>query len=218
MTDDGGGEQDFDAEPDIGFDPQDKEIETARKLPFLVDFNVLSPSDIRAQQEKQVDVASAIVGLSPEATAILLRHFRWNQERLIESYMDHPDEVLDHAGLGSDSLQTARTEVIAGFTCDICFEDDPTLETYSMRCHHRYCVDCYRHYLAQKIREEGEAARIQCPKEGCKRIVDSKSLDLLVTPDLKERYAGRWPLKVSDEWLNVRVGQISKPTHPDIRR
>jgi len=49
-------------------------------------------------------------------------------------------------------------------------------------------VDCYRQYLAQKIKNEGEAARIQCPTEGCNQIVDSKSMDLLVASELKEMF------------------------------
>lgn len=102
--------------------------------------------------------------------------------------MDRPEEVLDSAGLGQDDPGQYETEVVPDFTCDICCEDEPGLETYAMKCGHRYCVDCYRHYLAQKIKDEGEAGRIQCPQEGCNRIVDSKSLDLLVAVDLKYRY------------------------------
>jgi hypothetical protein len=107
--------------------------------------------------------------------------------------MDRPEEVLDSAGLGQDYAGQYETEVVPGFTCDICCEDEPGLETYAMKCGHRYCVDCYRHYLAQKIKDEGEAGRIQCPQEGCNRIVDSKSLDLLVAVDLKHRYVGSHP-------------------------
>lgn len=103
--------------------------------------------------------------------------------------MDHPEETLEEAGLGTNFEGTPKTEVVPGFMCEICCEDGDDLETYAMRCRHRFCVDCYRHYLAQKIKEEGEAARIQCPGEGCHRIVDSKSLDLLVTDDVKARWA-----------------------------
>ncbi len=159
-----------------------------QRLPFQVEYKVLSPTDIQALQDKQIEEVSNILGQPPEWTAILLRHFRWNKERLIESYMDHPEDVLDNAGLGSNAIEEAKTEVVKGFTCEICFEDEEGLETYAMRCQHRYCVDCYRHYLAQKIREEGEAARIQCPKEGCNRIMDSKSLNLLLASDLRDRY------------------------------
>jgi ariadne-1 len=101
--------------------------------------------------------------------------------------MDRPEKTLDEGGLGSDSAITPRTEVIPGFMCDICCEDSPGLETYRMRCGHRFCADCYRHYLEQKIKEEGEAAKIECPQDNCHCIVDSKSLEFLVKDDVKDR-------------------------------
>jgi ariadne-1 len=147
----------------------------------------LAPVDIDHEQLVQINEVSAILGLPPESAAILLRYARWKKEKLIEGYMEREDETLEAAGLGKSSQGTARTEVIPGFMCDICCDDGDNLESYAMRCGHRFCVSCYRQYLAQKIKEEGEAARIECPGENCHRIVDSKSLDLLVTDDLKER-------------------------------
>ncbi len=101
--------------------------------------------------------------------------------------MDTPDRLLEAAGLGSDARHTPQTKKISGFICDICCDDGDDLETYALKCGHAYCLDCYTHYLASKIKDEGEAARIQCPTGGCNRIVDAKSLDLLVAHDLKNR-------------------------------
>ncbi|KAG2024292.1 hypothetical protein GB937_003945, partial [Aspergillus fischeri] len=179
--------EEFGDEFDGGFS-QDKDLLGNTKKPYEVDFRVLSPEDIDREQSQQVNEVSQILGLPPESSAILLRFGRWNREKLIESYMDHPEETLEEAGLGTNFDVTPKTEVVPGFMCDICCEDGDDLETYAMRCGHRFCVDCYRHYLAQKIREEGEAARIECPGDGCHMIVDSKSLSLLVADDLKERY------------------------------
>lgn len=111
--------------------------------------------------------------------------------------MDDSDKVLEEAGLGPASSRTPKTEVVPGFMCDICCEEGDDLQTYAMRCGHRFCVDCYRHYLEHKIKQEGEAARIQCPQDKCHLILDSKSLDLLVTDDLKDRcvYPRHFPLQ-----------------------
>ena len=166
----------------------DKESIKPQRQPYEVDSKVLSPEDIQRDQNLQINEVSSILGLPPESSAILLRFGRWNRERLIESYMDHPEETLEEAGLGSTVAATPKTEAMPGFVCDICCESEPDLQTYAMRCGHRFCVDCYRQYLAQKIKEEGEAARIECPQNNCHRIVDSKSLALLVTEDLKDRY------------------------------
>lgn len=176
-----------DDDPDVGFSQDKDPIKPGRK-PYEVEFKVLGPTDIQAHQDKQIDEVSAILGQPSEAAAILLRHLRWNKERLIEAYMEKSDATLENAGLGPDAAQTPRTKVIKGFTCGICCEDEPGMESYALKCNHRYCVDCYRLYLAQKIRDEGEAARIQCPTAGCNRVVDSKSLELLVADELKARY------------------------------
>lgn len=133
---------------------------------------------------------SNILGQPPEATAILLRYSRWNKERLIDQYMEKTEETLENAGLGETAQShPPRLERVRGFVCDICCEDGPDLDTFAMKCGHRFCVDCYKQYLSTKIKDEGEAARIRCPGDGCNRIVDSKSLDLLVSPNLRERYA-----------------------------
>jgi len=182
-------DSDFDMDQDdVGFETQDKDIKPTKQA-YEVDFKVFDPIQIQAQQDKQVDEVSSILGQPPEAAAILLRHLRWNKERLIDQYMEKMEQVLETAGLGQDSTTNPpKLEKIPGFVCDICCDDDADMQTFAMKCGHRFCLDCYRQYLGTKIQDEGEAARIRCPGEGCTRIVDSKSLDLLVTADLQDRY------------------------------
>lgn len=186
--DEGDDDSDIDIdENDIGFESQDKDIKSGRQA-YEVDFTVYGPEQIQSHQDKQIKEISNILGQPAEAAAILLRHARWNKERLIESYMDKTEEVLESAGLGESTSEPPKIEKVKGFVCDICCEDEPGLDTFAMKCRHRFCVDCYKHYLATKIKDEGEAARIRCPGNGCNKIVDSKSLDFLVSDNLKDRY------------------------------
>lgn len=172
----------------MGFESQHADMKPAKHA-YEVDFKVCSPHDIEAQQAKQVEDTSSLLEQPPEATAILFRYFRWNKERLIDKYMDNRDAVLEAAGLSEEAAtKPARIEKVPGFVCDICCDDDPE-ETFAMKCGHRFCVDCWRQYLRTKIKDEGEAARIRCPGDGCNKIVDSKSLNLLITGDLKQRHA-----------------------------
>lgn len=173
---------DFGIDLDTGFS-DDKDLLKQKRKPYEVDYKVLDPEEIQHEQDVQVKNVSEILGLPPESAAILLRFSRWKQENLVEGFFQHPEETLEEAGLGTDSEGARKIEKVPDFVCDICCEDGPDLETFAMRCGHRFCVDCYRHYLAQKIKEEGEAARIQCPGEGCNLIVDSKSLELLLAND-----------------------------------
>ncbi|KAJ4141185.1 hypothetical protein NW768_000393 [Fusarium equiseti] len=179
-------DEEFDEpDPDFGLA---KDVEKKKRAAHVVPCKVHEPSDIQNQQDEMIGEVNMILDMQKEDAAILLRHFRWNKERLLEDYMDRPEKVMEAAGLGSNTSSSPKLEVIPGFICDICCEDDEGLESFAIKCGHRYCVDCYRHYLTQKIREEGEAARIQCPSDGCGRILDSASLDVLVTPALADRY------------------------------
>ncbi|KAK3319805.1 hypothetical protein B0T19DRAFT_445599 [Cercophora scortea] len=184
-----GADDDFDfddePDPDLGIH---KDIMQRKKVAYDISFKVYEPADIQKQQDVLIDEVNMILDISKEEAAILLRYFRWNKERLIEDYMDKPRQVLEAAGLAQVSASPPKLEVIPGFMCDICCEDEEGLQTFAIKCGHRYCADCYRHYLSQKIKEEGEAARIQCPADGCNLIIDARSLDLLVTPELRTRY------------------------------
>lgn len=143
---------DFDEpEPDLGYTQKDQ-VKKEKKQ-FDASFKVHHPADIQAQQDELIDEVNMILDMRKEEAAILLRHFRWNKENLIEKYMDSSDRVLEDAGLGPSSTKPPRLEVLPGFMCDICCEDEPGLQSFAMKCGHRYCVDCYRHYLSQKIKE-----------------------------------------------------------------
>jgi len=190
-NDDMSGAEDFDfddePDPDLGMS-KDFSFGQKKKVAYDISFKVFQPADIQRQQDELINEVNMILNISKEEAAILLRHFRWNKERLIEDYMDKGHQVLEAAGLAHLSARPPKLETIPGFVCDICCEDGQGLQSFAIKCGHRYCVDCYRHYLFQKIREEGEAARIQCPSDGCNLIIDSRSLDLLVTSELAERY------------------------------
>ena len=173
-------------EPDYGLS-QSKELLQPKKQSYEVDFSVLLPSDIRKEQDKQVQEVSAVLGQSPESTAILLRHFKWNKERLIDMYMERLETTLEQAGLGSTDADSPKLRKPKNFTCEICFDDGSDLETFKMRCGHEFCVRCYRQYLTGRIWDDGEATRIQCPKDHCDRVIDSKSLHLLVPKSVEDR-------------------------------
>jgi len=168
---------------DIGFE----KIEKVKKLPYEVDFKVYSPDDIQKYQNGVITEVKDVLELPPEHTAILLRYFRWNRERLLDQFMEKREHVLEAAGLGDDPASSPKVKKVTGFSCDICYDDEKT-QTFAMKCEHRFCVDCYRQYLVEKIKVDGEAARIECPGDNCHRIVDAKSIEMLLPNEIKDRY------------------------------
>jgi ariadne-1 len=180
-----------------------------------VDFKVFSPNDIDDAQIRLINEVKDILGQSPESTAILLRYHRWNKEKLFDAYMEHQEDVLEAAGLGDESTNHILILRISGFVCDICLDDDPEMDTCALKCEHRFCKNCYKRYLASKVKDEGEAARIKCPGDGCNRIVDSKSIEQLLAENLKHRYVAPYTNRSSIPSNSYRYHELLTRTYVD---
>src|SRR5437667_12479485 len=87
------------------------EEKNARKA-HEVEFQPHSISDIRQTQETQIGNVAAVCFIDPTQAAILLRHHRWNKERVIESYMDDPDRTLKKAGIVNDDSGDHRMQML----------------------------------------------------------------------------------------------------------
>ncbi|KAI7881809.1 hypothetical protein K492DRAFT_176902 [Lichtheimia hyalospora FSU 10163] len=186
------GDDDYDGN-DMGFDGAF--VEKPQMKAYDVEFSVQSTHNLMKMQEKEVEQVSTILGLSSEDSATLLRYFRWNKEKLFERYMEVPDKVLRDAGVLTNTDDGHSMMVLAKdlqldepFMCDICCDDDPDMETVCVACGHRFCKTCYVHYLRQKIRDEGESRRIECPQDKCTVIVDEKTVERLMDPSTNEKY------------------------------
>jgi len=55
------------------------------------------------------------------------------------------------------------------FSCPVCWNDVDMSKTFALGCGHRYCEDCWHHYLEQRIvaPENLESVRSVCMCEGC---------------------------------------------------
>jgi ariadne-1 len=152
-----------------------------------VEFQPHSIRDIRTTQETQITNVAQVCFIEPSQAAILLRHHRWNKEKVIEAYMDDPDRTLNKAGIVDDESGEHRVEDIEGFECEICFDEDDSRLSYALQCGHRACVTCWGTYLSKKIKEEGESSKVQCLFDKCHVIVDEKTVELVVDTQVFER-------------------------------
>lgn len=186
--DDSMSESGFEVDEDDQYLDDDAQFDKPKKKLYEVDYKVYTEDQIRAMQQQQFEEVSSILGLPTDQCATLLRQYKWQKEKLIEQFMDHPDEVTKSAGILSGETVQPKLEYVKGFTCDVCFEDGPKLKTFALMCGHRFCADCYGQYLTQKITEEGESVRIECMAEECNVTVNAKAVSLLCSPKTHVRY------------------------------
>ncbi|GAA5828559.1 hypothetical protein JCM3770_005572 [Rhodotorula araucariae] len=151
-----------------------------------VDFKVFSLAQLEGQQKDAVAYVQDMLQLKPESAAVLLRYFNWKKDKLVETYMEDAEGTLAKAGIHENGAQP-RLKRVRGFVCGVCY-DDATKETLALSCDHRFCKDCYSQYISSKVTDEGESRRIECMQNDCNVIVDEKTVELLVPPDILGRY------------------------------
>ncbi|KAI9505015.1 hypothetical protein BX070DRAFT_221321 [Coemansia spiralis] len=160
-----------------------------KKKAWEVDYMIYDPEELRA---KQVNIAARmepLLGISKEATRLLLRHYFWKEENLIEDYLSDSERTLAKAGLTAYPPPPELKSGDENFSCAICYTDGADESYLALTCGHRFCSDCYRTYVTGKVLE-GDSWRIHCPAPKCKVLLGITASRLLLAQDntVMERY------------------------------
>ncbi|KAF9449651.1 hypothetical protein P691DRAFT_727578 [Macrolepiota fuliginosa MF-IS2] len=89
-----------------------------KRKSYEVDYDSLSQSAVEKLVKEDVDYICSICGVDESVASLLLRHMKWNKERLVEKYMDNPTSLLVAAGVTAPEPTTtsaqSRTRSIDG--------------------------------------------------------------------------------------------------------
>merc|ERR1719422_2681867 len=155
-------------------------------------FEVLSADQIVHFMVDCIKEVNAVVQIPATTTRILLNHFRWDKEKLMERYYDGDQDKLfseahvvsPHRREANPKVATRRSGRTAGpeeeQLCEICFLSSPPSEMKGLECGHRFCQQCWGDYLRAKIMEEGMGQTIACPAYGCDILVDDQTVMELI--------------------------------------
>ncbi|KAF6039830.1 ARIH1 [Bugula neritina] len=162
---------------------------------------VLSPEMIVQHMIDCIKDVNTIVELPATITRILLNHFKWDKEKLIEKYYDGDQEKLfaeahiispsrrgqasgssNQVSVSSTTRSTRSRAAATGRSadCEICFSTLPTTVMTGLECGHLFCEQCWSMYLTSKILHEGISETISCPAHVCGILVDDATVMRLV--------------------------------------
>ncbi|KAH9484834.1 E3 ubiquitin-protein ligase dbl4 [Psilocybe cubensis] len=72
-----------------------------KRKSYEVDYDSLSQQAVEKLMQRDVDHICGIFGVDTDTANLLLRHMKWNKERLIEKFMDNATSVLVAAGVAA---------------------------------------------------------------------------------------------------------------------
>lgn len=166
-------------------------------------FEVLSTEEIVQHMIDCIKEVNNVVEIPATTTRILLNHFKWDKEKLMERYYDGDQEQLfaearvinplvKHTCQPSTSSSRSKVPKLRSSSteeCEICFMPTAASHMTGLECSHRFCTECWCHYLTTKIIQEGMGQTIACAAHGCNILVDDVSVMRLVRdPKVKLKY------------------------------
>lgn len=112
----------------------------------------------------------------------LLRYFRWNEDKLTNSWWENNSKVRAEVGIAHDKLvphpidPTSKEEMPETFMCFLCIEDVPWDKTFSLVCGHLYCKTCWANYANAEMDKGPRAVFTACIEPKCKELIPEKHM------------------------------------------
>ena len=139
-------------------------------------FRIADYGDIESIMTALVTDVSTLLNITEDVCIVLLCHFKWNKERLVDGYYADPDLLLET--IGASSMTSIEVTAISSddrppFSCPICGDEGDAHDAISLGCQHQFCGICYGAYLSGKVEEGPSCVKTFCPMFKCKLIVPS---------------------------------------------
>uniref|UniRef100_A0A8C2BVD1 RBR-type E3 ubiquitin transferase n=1 Tax=Cyprinus carpio TaxID=7962 RepID=A0A8C2BVD1_CYPCA len=145
-------------------------------------FEVLTTEQILQHMVECIREVNEVIQNPATITRILLSHFNWDKEKLMERYFDgNLDKLFTECHVINPS-KNPKTRPMStrsssqDMPCQICYLNFPNSYFTGLECGHKFCMQCWGDYLTTKIIEEGMGQTISCPAHSCDILVDDNTI------------------------------------------
>ncbi|AOA60925.1 GQ67_02009T0 [Komagataella phaffii] len=165
------------SEDDLEFDLQDLHITSQdSEIEFL--FKSLTSDVLWISIVEKADHVAAFIGMTRDECLVLLQHYDWREDKVLDDFLSLGDEIKVSKGLAlSSKLRHSLPLHSLSRICAICCEQVDQM-FHLEQCSHEYCVKCYTRYLSDKLRQQDSL--VLCMEPSCSISVslqDLKALD-----------------------------------------
>ena len=143
---------------------------------------VLSTELVYQHMMSKISQVSEVVKLPLTTVRILLNHFKWDDDKLIEAFFEKgKEEIFELVNLAVPKISSTKLVPKQQEECEICFLKFPSSDMTYLACGHRFCNSCWCQYLTTKIITDADCDIIRCPGFQCKELVDDDTVKQLIT-------------------------------------
>lgn len=143
-------------------------------------YEFLMKDQFEKELRKKVEEFVPYTELKPEEAELVLIHYNWNLELLLNDWVDKMDKIKMLSGLKQtpesqkNIYKFFKKNQIPKNMCLVCMTEFENENDYlCLGCGHKCCVECYTEYLLAKLDEQMTLLSTPCPLHGCNFIVTS---------------------------------------------
>ncbi|PVV01977.1 hypothetical protein BB560_003583 [Smittium megazygosporum] len=140
-----------------------------------LEYYIYSFDEAKKNMEKIIQETAILLGIKDSVSQQLLQKFKWNQETLIEQFLEDPEQISRSLGILLSPQKTTITIEKDFFCTCLCEEGD--LETFSLSCEHKFCKDCYAKFVETCI-YQGKI-QLKCMSFDCNLMINPDYVRLL---------------------------------------
>lgn len=117
----------------------------------------------------------------------MLRHFKWNSQKIIESYFNDSDGVKKASGVCLNPKTASQKS--GEIECQVCMDDVSVKNVFSLDCGHQTtCIPCWVDYMRDAVRTK-ECINLVCPAFKCNVIIPQPTWKKFLGAKYKKEYA-----------------------------
>nr|CAH8872564.1 unnamed protein product [Trichobilharzia regenti] len=153
-----------------------------------LEYEILHPNQLSQLMSDITKEVEQIIQIAPTYLRLLLAHFKWDKDALMEFYFEHGKahtfsqaSIIDPMDIPETSNHTKTNEKKTEMFCDICYLPATPSQMYGLSCAHYFCLSCWQRYLKIKIMEESQIDRIYCPSTSCRVLVEDEIVFQMIT-------------------------------------
>lgn len=177
--------------------PLIRENSTSYELVVPVDAYLIRPlTDIAPLLNALVNEVANLLDICEDEAQGILQYFKWDKEKLTDSYFSNPDKVRLSCGLdlfSLDILSKLQTSVVAPtpgklLKCRICYDEVEFADAFALGCAHYFCRSCFAEYLRNTIADGAACVSVHCPEHKCKQLVTKTIVHSLLEREESAKY------------------------------
>uniref|UniRef100_A0A914DAU9 RBR-type E3 ubiquitin transferase n=1 Tax=Acrobeloides nanus TaxID=290746 RepID=A0A914DAU9_9BILA len=146
-------------------------------------YKLLTSQDLLPEMHQITKKCSEFMGYPETICRILLHHYKWFDEALLEKFYEEDSSNLDaffkKFNLKNQPELLTEIDDYFGEDCGIC---DQRIRVTSLECAHKFCYNCWNSYLEEQVKSQA-LPYVTCPQYKCNIVLSDEVARELMEKD-----------------------------------